>query len=192
MEADWEVEIGPGLPAIHVPWDGFVDLRTSPAEVSTIAEAVRYPALARVLTLLNGVRSPVFTAKCDVWELPGDEIDPDEFGAPAAQCRCGVASYIDLLPRDTENFRLFAHHEDWMKRLTAQLRATALGNCRVDLVLRPAVVEEVEGYGVTLYSAGCGADRDTASAHWESVLMAALLVTMKSGAAIPAGPPAGE
>lgn len=192
MEADWEVEIGPGLPAIQAPWEGFVDLRTSSIGVSQIAEGARYPALGRALTLLNEARSLVFTAKCDVWELSGEEIDPDEFDAPAAQCRCGLASYIDLLQRDVRNFQSFAHHEDWMKRLTAQLRATAIENGRVDLVLRSAVVEGVQGYGVTLYAAGCGIDKDAASAHWEAVLTAALLVTMKPDAVVPAVPPAGE
>lgn len=192
MEADWEVEIGPGLPAIQAPWEGFVDLRTSSIGVSQIAEGARYPALARALTLLNEAWSPVFTAKCDVWELSGGEIDPDEFDAPVAQCQCGLASYIDLLHRNPSDFGSFVYHEGLMKRLTAQLRATGLRNGRVDLILRSAVVEEVQGYGVTLYAAGCGIDKDAASAHWEAVLTAALLVTMKPDAVVPAVPPAGE
>ena len=100
MEADWAAEVGPDLPSIDVPWDGFVDLRQDPSAVLVLAEAASHPALKEAVLALNTEHSPVLTAKCDVWTLAGDEIDPDEFAAQAEQTSEGFASYIDILQRD--------------------------------------------------------------------------------------------
>jgi hypothetical protein len=69
MEADWEVEIGPGAPEIFPDWPGFVDLRLDPHSASSLPESAQLPGLAEVLIQLNEPRSPVWTAKCDVWPV---------------------------------------------------------------------------------------------------------------------------
>lgn len=190
MEADWSVELGPELPEIHVPWEGFVDLRLidlrrNPPELHAVAEADQSPAIARALTILNGEASPVFTAKSDIWEMAGTEIDPYEFAASQQDARYGIASYIDLVERSPANVASFGFHEKRAKGLVDLLRELAVPNGRVDLVIRGARVDGVEGYGITLYAAGCGGDTGRASANWEDVLAAAVLATIGTAGNIP-------
>ncbi len=179
MEADWAVEVGPDLPSIVVPWDGFVALRSNPSLlVRKIFEANSNPPLCEALTQLNANPSPLLTSKCDVWQLNPEKVDPDEFGSRPEDARCGFASYIDILLIDPERFPFFECHEAMVRRLTERLRAHELANCRVDLVVRSAMVRTTSGYGVTLYAAGCGADQPTAYAAWRSVLHAAVNATI--------------
>ena len=192
MEADWSVEIGPGLPEIHVPWEGFIDLRQAPAMLLAIPEAGGSPALARALARLNGENSPVFTAKSDVWTVT-DEIDPYEFSALPEEARCGKASYLDVIERDAVNRASFDFHENYARRLVEELRGYSISNGRVDLVIRRVTVDRREGYGITLYAAGCGIDAGQASAHWEAVLAAAVLATIDAAGYSPLpAPPSGE
>jgi hypothetical protein len=185
MEADWSVEIAPELPEIHVPWEGFIDLRQTdlrqtPAELQAIAEAARFPALAHALTTLNTHESSVFTAKSDIWTMPDAEIDPYEFAALPENAHCGVASYIDLLARDTASLASFEFHESRARQIVHELHGLDLLNGRIDLVIRAAVVDGVEGYGITLYAAGCGTGIAQARTSWESVLTAAVLATIRT------------
>jgi hypothetical protein len=188
MEADWSAEIGAGLPEIHAPWEGFVDLRRDPAALQAISEAASFPALARALAIMNGEDSAVFTTKSDVWNTAADEIDRYEFDALASDARVGLTSYIDVLERSTEHLISYDFHERRAKQLTAALRTAPMRNGRVDLVIRAAIVDGRDGFGITLYAAGCGSDTAAALANWESVLIAAVLATMK--AAGPNPPPA--
>jgi hypothetical protein len=178
MEADWSAEIGPGLPEIHVPWEGFVDLRRAPDALTIIPEAVRSAELARALSSLNSNGSPVFTAKSDLWTIDQAEIDPYEFAACPEDTRCGWASYIDIVERDAGHRASFPFHETRAKKLVADLHASTLRNGRVDLVIRAAFVNGQQGYGISLYAAGCGANDGTAKANWEAVLGAAVLATI--------------
>ena len=193
LEADWGVEIAPDLPEIAVPWEGFVDLRGNPAGLQSIPEAADFPALARALAVLNDQASPVFTAKCDVWNVAADEIDPYEFATLSNDALFGVASYIDVIEHDPACSASFAHQEELSARLTGALRELELRNGRVDLVVRAAVVDGREGYGITLYAAGCGADAASAQASWESVLGAAVLATIgAAGSSSSPAPHSGE
>lgn len=177
MEADWSVEIGSGLPCIDASWEGFVDLRTAPRTIH-IAEEAQHPALHEVLLTLNAKNSAVFTSKCDVWALVAKEIDPDEFGASRENANVGFASYIDILARDPAYFASFSFHEDRCRELVSHFRLLALPQCRVDLVLRAAVMNEQSGYGLTLYAAGCGVDEAGAYAAWQAVLASAVTATI--------------
>jgi hypothetical protein len=178
MEADWAAEVGPDLPSIDVPWEGFVDLRQDPSAVLALAEAAAHPALRESVLALNTGHSPVLTAKCDAWALASDEIDPDEFAAQAEQAREGFASYIDMLQRDPARLASFEYHERWVRGLTDRLRRISLPNGRVDLVIRPASTDSSPGYGLTLYAAACGGGVTTAYASWEAVLRAAVTATI--------------
>ncbi len=178
MEADWAAEVGPDLPSIDVPWEGYADLRQDPSAMLALAEAASHPALRESVVALNSGHSPVLTAKCDAWSLAGDEIDPDEFAAQAEQAREGFASYIDILHRDPARLASFEFHERWVRDLTERLRKIPLPNGRVDLVIRSASTDSFPGYGLTLYAAGCGAETTTAYASWEAVLRAAVTATM--------------
>lgn len=179
MEADWSAEIGAGLPVIEADWLGLVDLRAAPDRVSEIPEAVAEPALRKALLLLNEPGSPVFTSKCAVWELAAAEIDPLEFGCRADEAAAGFASWIDVLARDAETFASFERHEAWVRRGVEWLRANAAGAGLVDLVVRAAVADGGEGFGITLYAAGCGLDARVAHGAWERVLRLAVTATMR-------------
>ncbi len=182
MEADWSVEIGPGLPVIEAAWDGFVDLRSSPGKIDEIEEARGYPALREALLVLNGHDSPLFTTKCDCWRLPGDEIDPDEFSATRETARAGFASYMDVVARDPSRFASFELHAHRVRELTSDLRRLDLRQGRVDLVLRTAAFNEQNGFGITLYAAGCGATEESAYLAWQAVLGAAVAATIAATA----------
>lgn len=189
MEADWSVEVGPGLPCIEASWEGLVDLRSSPEKLDYIEEARRHSAIREALSLLNGTDLPVFTIKCDTWTLAQEEIDSDEFAATHDTVRAGFASYIDFVEREPARFASFELHERQVRELTTLLRALDLRQGRVDLVVRAAKWKEQGGYGITLYTAGCGADGGSAYAAWQAVLGAAVAATI-AGAAHP--PHAGE
>lgn len=179
MEADWAAEAGPGLPVIEVEWAGFVDLQREAGGVASIAEAAAEPALSEALAALNRRDSRVFTSKCAVWKLAGEEIDPLEFDCAGEECGAGQASWIDVVARDAAMFASFAAHEAWVRRVTETLRGASARAGRVDLVVRGAVAGEREGFGITLYAAGCGVDAGAARAAWAQVLAAAVAATMK-------------
>jgi hypothetical protein len=180
MEADWSVEIGADLPRIVVPWadEGlcFVDLAGSadPAQLiaqttAQLAEQWSHAALAKALLALNAPNSTVFTSKCDAWPLQADEIDPLEFDAnsPAST---GSACYIDIIFRDSAAFGSFEWHETWLRRTTQHLRTLPLRSARIELVLRQAEVEAAEGFAITLYAMGCGADSNAANTAWSAAV----------------------
>ena len=179
MEADWSVEIGPDLPSVVVPWEGFVDLRNKSRDtLQIINEAASHPSLREALFTLNSKDSPVFTSKCDAWSLDGGEIDKDEFGATDERANCGFAAYIDVLIRDRDRFRAFEFHELWVRDLTRELRTRELPDGRIEFVVRSATVQSNSGFAVTIYAAGCGADPPAAYSSWETVLRAAVNATM--------------
>ena len=183
MEADWAVEVGGDAARIDVEWAGFVDLRRDAGNLETIAEAKGHPALRMALMELNGAGSPVFTSKCDVWELPGQEIDPLEFDCSAGEARTGLASYVDVIAREPRWFGSFAEHEAWVRRATMALAGERVCAGRVDLVVRASVAGGSNGFGVTLYAAGCGVDSSAAERAWGEVLQAAVMATMRESRA---------
>jgi hypothetical protein len=185
MEADWSMEVGPQLDLIDADWMGLVDLRATPEGIDQIPEAVRYRPLADALVVLNAVDSPLFTAKCDVWGLAEDEIDADEFDAAAASSQAGIACYIDVLAREPGLYASFARHEAWAQAVVERLRETPICCGRVDLVVRGALAGGVEGFGITLYAAGCGRDSAAALEAWEAVLRAAVTATINEAEILP-------
>ncbi len=183
MEADWAVEVGGDAARIEVDWAGFVDLRGNPGDVETIVEAREHPALRAALVGLNTAESPVLTTKCDVWTFAGEGIDPLEFDCSADDAQAGCASYIDVIAREPAWFGSFAEHEAWVRRATLVLRGTSDRQGRVDLVVRAAAAGGADGFGVTLYAAGCGVDSLAAEEAWGRVLHAAVMATMREARA---------
>jgi hypothetical protein len=183
VEADWSVEIGAGLAVIEADWPGFVDVRRHPFRLAEIAEANAYPALRDVLIELNDPFSRMFSVKSDVWALETGEIDADEFGCTVSETRAGLASYVDLVLLDDLLFSAFAWHERWVRAATDRLHVLELSGGRVELVVRVAVVGGREGFGVTLYAAGCGVDTQAARRAWQQVLSASAAATIKEARA---------
>ena len=183
MEADWAVEIGGAAARIEADWAGFVDLRRDAGRVEEIAEAREHPALRAALLALNESGSPVFTSKCDVWELAAEEIDPLEFDYGVSEARAGLASYIDLIARNREVFTSFEAHERWGRQTALALRGETIRRGRADVVVRAATAGGAEGFGVTLYAAGCGVDSSAAEAAWGEILPLAVVATMREARA---------
>ena len=156
MEADWEVEVGGGAPVIEALWPGFVDLRQNPERIGEIQEAAVFPALAGLIRSLHEAGSPVWTAKCDLWELEVNEL----------------ACYIDLLPVAGVVFPQWKKAEVFCREWVAMLTPVPLPECRVDLIVRQAIVGETEGFGVTAYLSATGRDRSGAAETLAAALVA--------------------
>ena len=156
MEADWEVEVGGGAPVIEALWPGFVDLRQNSERIGEIQEAAIFPALAGLLLSLHEAGSPVWTAKCDLWEPEANEL----------------ACYIDLLPVAGVVFAQWKQAEACCRESVALLTSVPLPECRVDLIVRQAIVGETEGFGVTAYLSATGRDRSEAAETLAAALVA--------------------
>ena len=183
MEADWEVEIGGDALVIDAGWPGFVDLRLAPARAAELSETHSLPVLARTLIRLNAPSSPVWTTKCDVWPLA--EFDSDELDAPQETALHAIACYIDLLPITSGQWPSAPQAVEWCKALCVRLRALPLRSCRVDLVLRAAILAPGRtGLGITAYLAACGSTPNNAA----DTLQAALAIFVDAVA--PEAPPA--
>ena len=184
MLTDWSAACGADDPVLVVPWispDGtlqWVDLREDPYAVNDIAEGEDYPALLAALRALNGARSPWFTAKCDVWAMDGDELEAtrDELLLDDEVATTGLASYIDLLPRDRALFASRHRTEQMLYRVERALSELPYSLAAAELVMRPAVVEldgtVAEGFAVTLYVRAVGVDEQEAALRWDESLRA--------------------
>jgi hypothetical protein len=178
MEADWEFEIGPDAPVIESYWNGFVDLRAQPERAWELSECRELPALADILVSLNAVSSPVWTCKMDVFTP--EHIDPDEMNASEEDAAHSIACYIDLLQRNDQTWEVPLEAESDCRNLREKLRAILLGNCRVDIVLRRAVLGDVDKLGATVYITACGSTLENAKSRLAEC-MAAFAVVVVSG-----------
>ena len=154
MEADWEFEIGAGAPVIEAYWNGFVDLRSEPKRISALSECLGLPGLAESLLQLNGAASPVWTSKSDVFTP--EHIDPDEMDASIEESAYAIACYIDVLLRSDQIWNHAIRAERDCKRLCARLREVVLRRCRIDVVIRKAVMADLNSLGATIYFTACG------------------------------------
>jgi hypothetical protein len=171
MEADWEVEIGADAPAIEAPWTGFVDLRIAPDEARELPECIGLPGLAEVLIRLNAGESPVWTVKCDVWQVA--EFDLDELDAPREAAQHALGCYIDLLPRESTECVNLDKAIQWCRKICARLQTFPLRSSRADLVLRRALQSnERSELGVTAYLTACGKSPREAASKLVSALNA--------------------
>ena len=185
MLADWTALCGPDDPALVVPWSDavtgarFVNLRAEPYDLADLAEADAYPALRRALRSLNAPGSAFLTAKCDAWtlyaETGGDKLEALrlELDTTDEDAAFGMASYIDLLPRERALFASAHLGTDLLDKLAR--RATRLSHdfVALELTLRPSIVDltaPLEGYSFTLYLTAIAADPETAARRWEAAL----------------------
>jgi hypothetical protein len=154
MEADWEFDIGGDAPVIEAYWPGFVNVRDDPARVREIAETDMLPGLAAALLVLNRIGSPAWTCKTDVF-VPG-QIDPDELSATADEAKFAIACYVDLLMRSDQVWNSASKAEKECRNLCARMREIPLRCCRVDMVVRRALVADVNDLGASVYLSACG------------------------------------
>lgn len=187
MFAEWSAECGNEDPVLVVPWadpDGpahFLDLRPDPYDAYLIPEAERHPALLQALRSLNASRSPVFTAKCDVWPLDAEELSAlgHNLELDAAAAAYGFASYIDIVWRDRSVFASRHRQEEILDRLIRQAQLYDAPLASLECVMRPAVLdfdEPQEGYAISLYIKAAGADAAHAEDEWGRALERAATV----------------
>lgn len=181
MLMEWSSACGADDPVLVVPWsspDGslrWVDLRSDPDALDEIAEADAHPPLLAALRSLNGARSPVFTAKCDVWAMEEEELAAvrDDLLLEPEVAGEGMACYVDLLWRDRGVFASRHRTEQVLYRLDRLARDLPHSLAKIEAVLRPAVVDlgaVVEGFAVTLYVKGVGVDTQEAEERWAMAL----------------------
>lgn len=191
MECDWEVELGGDAPVIDAHWENLVDLRFSPGRAQELSEVAALPVLAEILARLNGVGSPVWTAKCDVWPIDTRDpevFDADEFDAAAESANQGLACYVDLLPGDELLWQSADLVIEWCRAVCKLLNAAPLRCCRADLIVRRAYLarENRTALGVTAYISACGRDQLESAAALGSTL--AVFVDTVLAARVPALP----
>lgn len=163
MEADWEVEIGPGAPVIDLDWPGKMDLHAHPELAFTLPETQHLDSLAQALQALNRPATGLATSKCDVWTL--ESFDPDELDAPA-DAAYGQACYIDLAPRAPASWATPEAAIAWSRQLCSRLRPVLLRGCRIDLVVRAAAApissdQPLPAHAVTAYVSACSLTLDS-------------------------------
>jgi hypothetical protein len=181
VEADWSAEVGTDLPRISIPWDGFLNLRQDQGLIAHLDDARSWPALGNALAGLNARESRVITSKCDAWKVAADEIDPREFDAAGSKALTGFASYFDVCLVDPAAFASFATNESWARRAVTELRRFPCQCARVELVIRGADMDGLDGFGMTAYATGCGANEVEATANWVRAL-GALVEVLAVGA----------
>jgi hypothetical protein len=174
MEADWEFEVGGDAPVIEANWPGFVDLRRMPERVYDLPETIHLSGLAQTLQQLNAEASPVWTSKCDFWPaLEAGEFDPDELDASPGCPAHAMCCYIDLLPKEDRAWSLPPLAEETCKQLCTLLGAVPLRCCRVDLIIRRAlIVPSLIDLGITAYITACGSSAGEAKDVLETALAA--------------------
>ncbi len=181
MLFDWSAECSADDPVLVVPWEDpsgaarFVDLREDPYAIDSIPEAEEHPALQHALRSLNSARSPIFTAKCDVWEASADErenlrlhlaLEPEETAF-------ALIAYLDLLCRDRALFTSFHQQGHLLGRLERRLAPLDQPFAAVECIIRPALLDLTtpqEGYSISLYLKAAGATSAEARAHWSAAL----------------------
>jgi hypothetical protein len=182
MLSEWSVECGVDDPVLVVPWTDpddpsrhFIDLRENPYDLDWLEEAAQHPPLLHALRALNANRSPVFTAKCDVWRLALDELEPlrHELDLIPEDAPVGIASYIDLLWRERSVFVSFHQHEQVLHRITRLATPLEHPYAALECTLRPALIDLAgpqEGFTVSLYLKALGHDEQAAEEHWGAAL----------------------
>lgn len=178
MLCEWTVECGADDPVLVVPWTDpdqpsrhFIDLRENPYDLDWLEEAAQHPSLLHALRALNAVRSPVFTAKCDVWKMTADELEPlrHDLDLIPEDGPSGLGSYIDLLWRERSVFVSFHQHEQLLHRITRLAAPLDHPYAALECILRPALLDLTapqEGFTVSLYIKALGYNAAAAEERW--------------------------
>jgi hypothetical protein len=183
MLCEWTVECGADDPVLVVPWSDpddptrhFIDLRENPDDLDWLEEPSQHPSLLHALRALNAARSPVFTAKCDVWKMSEEELETlrHELDLIPEDAPAGLISYIDLLWRERSVFVSFHQHEQLLHRITRLAAPLEHPYAMLECVLRPALLDLTtpqEGFAVSLYVKALGYEVQAAEERWGSALI---------------------
>jgi hypothetical protein len=177
VQADFAVELGADDETLEMPWAAegggprYYDLKRHPGLLSSLEEAVRAPELGEFLSKVNSPRSPIETAKCDVWS--STEINPEEEIFEATH---KFGSYVDLFFSDEPKRFSFPEHEHLAKRLIQLLQRAPEMPVSVEFLIRrcyyhereevPGQEEIRDGFYVTFYLFGYGKDELRSRQNW--------------------------
>ena len=177
MQADFAVELGADDETLEMPWAAeeggprYYDLKRHPELLSNLEEAVRAPELGEFLSKVNSLRSPLETAKCDVWS--STEINPEEEIFEATH---KFGSYVDLFFSDEPKRFSFPRHEQLAKRLTNLLQRAPEMPVSVEFSIRrcyyhaaeevPGQEEIRDGFYITFYLFGFAKDELRSRQNW--------------------------
>ncbi len=171
MQADFAVELGRDDQTLDFPWEAsaggprYYDLKRNPELIEQIEEATRVAELRDFLIAVNSQSSILESAKCDTWST--SEINPEEeiFNLPWK-----FGSYVDLLLSDQAARFSFEQHETLLKQITGLLQCVPEIPDSAEFLLRRCSYHERdatrEGYYVTFYLFGFGADEAKAYQQW--------------------------
>ena len=172
MEVDFAVELGTEDERLELPWaagDGgprYYDLKREPEHLVHVEEAQRVPELGRFLLAVNSPAGFLETAKCDAW--CSTEMNPEEEDVFGAACK--FASYVDLFYSHELARFSFPEHEHLAKRLTQLLQRVPEIPAAAEFLIRRCLYhakeETRDGFYVTFYLFGYGADEPEARQRW--------------------------
>jgi hypothetical protein len=205
MLTDWSVAMSAVEedPVVVVPWDldrdaaggaaAFVDLKTAPAGMDAIPEAVEHAALAGVLRDWNAVGAAWRTLKCDVFELEPEVLEflGYELELPAEECVAGFGSYVDVVMDSLEMFASFERHELLLRSLTLAAEEIEETKAAAEFVLRRCVFRDAnaDGFCVSVFVNGVGADSAAAYANWAAAISALRLPLLQTAGRVVSGAP---
>ena len=183
MLFDWSAECSADDPVLVVPWKDpagsaqFIDLRENPYGLDEIEEAEAHPALRDSLRALNALRSPLFTAKCDLWAASAEELRALvlTLGLQPEECVAGTVSYIDMVCRDRAMFTSFHQQQHLLHRMERRVAALEQSFALAEAIVRPCLLDLTapqEGFAVSLYVKAVGPDAELAYAVWAETLRA--------------------
>lgn len=164
MDADFSIELGKHDPVLDLPWTdpsgrlAYFDLKRHPDLIAKIEEAQAFPEVAELLIKLNSSRSPIESAKCDVWSTT--ELSADEAIYRSSH---KLACYVDVVFSDLEKRSSFSLHEGLVKKLCELLRRAPEIPSALEICLRrcffPRGTNTREGFYLTVYANGYGNDQ---------------------------------
>jgi hypothetical protein len=171
MQADFAVELGADDETLEIPWSGeengpkYYDLKRHPEHLQNLEEARRVPELREFLSTLNSPASIIETAKCDAWYSTEMNVEDEIFGAANK-----FGSYVDLLFSDKAARCSFPGYEQFAKRLVQLLKKAPEIPAMAEFLIRRCYYHldraTQEGYYVTFYLFGYGADESEACLRW--------------------------
>ncbi len=171
MQVDWSVELGADDDRLEVPWaapDGrtrYYDLKRRPELLLQVEEAHRNGELAEFLVSANSEHSVLETAKCDTW-LTRDLSEEEAI----YQAEWKFGSYVDLLFSDEPARFSFSDHERFADAYCKLLKRAPEISAAAEFIVRRCryhVAESVkDGFYLTFYLYGYGADEDEARQRW--------------------------
>ena len=133
--------------------------------LGNVEEAARFSELRDFLATVNSGSSILETAKCDAWSTNELNAEEEIFGGGWK-----FGSYVDLVFSAGEARFSFPLHEDFAKQISALLKRAPEIPASAEFLVRRCYFHENdamrEGFYVTFYLFGYGADEIKARQQW--------------------------